>query len=574
MRQKFFSNFRYFMYLAGFFTAALVALASCSAPAPKPTPATTAEPVKFVFQEDPVDLPTWEVLAKDFGVEPAEANTLAKNFVGALSYGRTSQYYAELCQGHEDRCQSLDKFLEDMSAQQKQRWQARRDRRHNDRKLIVRVSAVKSTQALELRRLMGGLQVKKENEFQALAEKALETETCPRNLSATLSLRAAKFFPNPRNMELAQKLFDHAEPCLSNADSAWESIYLRHGLLSLMEENYERAERLLLQSMEGPTKVEQYRTLYWLGWMLHQKGTAPEANRYWQVLNTEYPLSYYSVKAITSWGKDPLDAVPERAPYHFARLSQMRPELNRRIQWLEILMRLNERSHAKRWLEWMSSDVKDTEPDVVHYVSAIALKNGYYRQNIVFLIKYFREHPDRVDRSGLRSLYPRPYFEDIYEEAKDKIHANLVMSLIRQESAFDPQAVSSARAKGLMQIIPRTARRLLRGGDRKLFDEKMNTQMGVKYLSKLGDRFAGEVDLALAAYNAGPNRVDEWLLHFPNRKNPLLWNDLIPYMETRDYVTSILRNNYWYERLYPMEKIREGVLASKMVEELKPANAN
>ena len=237
-------------------------------------------------------------------------------------------------------------------------------------------------------------------------------------------------------------------------------------------------------------------------------------------------------------------------------------------------MRMNERQHAKRWMEWMSSDSKDIEVDVAHYLSAISLKNGYYRQNIVFLIKYYRVHPDRVDRSGLRSLYPRPYFDDVHEEAKDKIHTNLVMSLIRQESAFDPQAVSGARAKGLMQIIPKTARRLVRRGDRLLFDEKMNTQMGVKYLARLGDRFDGQVELALAAYNAGPSRVVEWLARHPNRRNPLLWNDLIPYMETRDYVTSILRNNYWYERLFPLEKAHAGVLASKMVEELKPGSGN
>lgn len=566
-------NLKYFLYLGCFFLAALGVLASCSTTAPQ-VAEPVEEPVKFVFQEDSVDLPSWDQLATEFGVSATEMQELARLFVNALAYGKRSESYAELCGPKPERCQALDKFLDDMTAQQKERWQARRERRANGRRFRVRPNQVNWAQTLDLKRILGGLVVDKEGEFRAVATKALETQSCPRNLSAALSVRAAKFFPNPRNVELSRRLFDHAEPCLSTTSPAWENLYLRHGLMALLEGNNERAERFLLQSMEGPTKVENYRALYWLGWMAHEKGVPEGENRYWQVLNAEYPLSYYSIKSLTAWGKDPLELVPERAPYRFERVSQTRPELNQRIQWLEALMRMNERQHAKRWLEWMSGDVKDAEVDVAHYVSAIALKNGYYRQNIVFLIKYYRVHPDRVDRSGLRSLYPRPYFDDVHEEAKDKIHTNLVMSLIRQESAFDPQAVSSARAKGLMQIIPKTARRLLRGGDRMLFDEKTNTQMGVKYLARLGDRFAGEVELALAAYNAGPSRVTEWLQRFPNRKNPLLWNDLIPYMETRDYVTSILRNNYWYERLFPLEKTHEGVLASKMVEELKTAHGN
>jgi soluble lytic murein transglycosylase len=125
------------------------------------------------------------------------------------------------------------------------------------------------------------------------------------------------------------------------------------------------------------------------------------------------------------------------------------------------------------------------------------------------------------------------------------------MGLVRQESGFDARAISHAHAKGLMQIIPQTARRLASHGNRKLLNEKENTKMGVKYLLQLASDFENNVELVLAAYNAGPVKVEEWQRRNPDRKsNPLLWNDLIPYLETRDYVTSILRNNYLYLRLY------------------------
>lgn len=578
-------NFReilfYFSNLRSFIAAAAFGLAACSTTAVSPTevpeitaPATAASAeaeapgAVFSHPDQKTTLPSWELLAKEFAVANAEEmKLLGEDFVKLLTYGRRSDYYAKICGKKPELCVSVDQFMATMDAQARARAQARRDRRQFGRALRVTPNQVKAMQAQDIRRLLGGLTVRTESEFEALAKRALEAEACPRNFSAVLSLRAARFLPSEKSRDLAKALFDHAEPCLSADQQAWEMIFLRHGLAALVVEDYERAERLLVQSMSGPTKLEQYRALYWLGWLQHRKNIPEAENRYWQVLNQDYPLSYYSIRSLSAWGKDPMELIPEQ-PLIQERESKLRPDLNQRFRWLEVLVKLGSRSHAKRWMEWLNTDTKDLEKPVVHYLSAIALDGGYYRQNITLLIRYYRLHPDRVDRWGLKALYPRPFFENVHEEARDRIHTHLVMSLIRQESAFDPQAVSSARAKGLMQIIPRTARLLLPGGDRKLFDEKHNTHMGIKYLARLGERFSGEVELALAAYNAGPNRVDDWLQRFPDRRDPLLWNDLIPFLETRDYVVSILRNNYWYERLYPMEKPPQGVLISKLIEDL------
>ena len=94
--------------------------------------------------------------------------------------------------------------------------------------------------------------------------------------------------------------------------------------------------------------------------------------------------------------------------------------------------------------------------------------------------------------------------------------------------------------------------------------------MGVKYLLQLAGDFDNNVELVLAAYNAGPHRVVEWQKRNPDRKaNPLLWNDLIPFMETRDYVVSILRNNYLYLRLYGgHEPAEPNIFASETVRSL------
>jgi soluble lytic murein transglycosylase len=72
-----------------------------------------------------------------------------------------------------------------------------------------------------------------------------------------------------------------------------------------------------------------------------------------------------------------------------------------------------------------------------------------------------------------------------------------------------------------------------------------------KFLIRLAKRFENSIERSLAAYNAGPGRVEEWEKDFSWVKDPELFVDLIPYRETRDYVPTILRNAYWYHRLYP-----------------------
>jgi len=82
-----------------------------------------------------------------------------------------------------------------------------------------------------------------------------------------------------------------------------------------------------------------------------------------------------------------------------------------------------------------------------------------------------------------------------------------------------------------------------------LFDPKTNIRLGVRFFSRLTERYGGDVEMALAAYNAGPEKVDTWLQRYPV-DNRLLFVDLIPFRETREYVASIARNYVFYKRLY------------------------
>lgn len=127
----------------------------------------------------------------------------------------------------------------------------------------------------------------------------------------------------------------------------------------------------------------------------------------------------------------------------------------------------------------------------------------------------------------------------------------LVLALIRQESGFNPVAGSPAGAVGLMQILPATAQRMAQrigvpfDRFRLVSDPSYNLRLGRAYLDELLGRYGGAYPMALAAYNAGPARVDEWLgeLGDPRRERDfdmVDWIELIPYRETRNYVQRVL----------------------------------
>jgi soluble lytic murein transglycosylase len=107
--------------------------------------------------------------------------------------------------------------------------------------------------------------------------------------------------------------------------------------------------------------------------------------------------------------------------------------------------------------------------------------------------------------------------------------------------------------------------RKVKRGD--LLRPEVNIRLGIQYFEQLVSRYNGDVELALAAYNAGAEVVDRWQKRYPTRSR-LLFLDLIPYAETRNYVTLIGRNYYWYSKLYAEElkKGSSGLAGSEAVE--------
>ena len=156
-----------------------------------------------------------------------------------------------------------------------------------------------------------------------------------------------------------------------------------------------------------------------------------------------------------------------------------------------------------------------------------------------------------------RLAFPLPYRAAVetYSRAND-LDPCLLAALIRQESEFDPKAISRARAYGLTQVLPGTGRLLSRRAGlpyfkpELLFQPEVNIRLGAFYIKSLILQFDGSVETALAAYNAGKNRAALWRT-WSEFREPAEFIETIPYSETRNYVQTVLRNADLYRRLYP-----------------------
>jgi soluble lytic murein transglycosylase len=159
----------------------------------------------------------------------------------------------------------------------------------------------------------------------------------------------------------------------------------------------------------------------------------------------------------------------------------------------------------------------------------------------------FATAPDARSRWAWDCAYPSPYAGAVRAaEASEALPTGLLWAVMRQESGFDPDAVSPARAVGLMQLLPETARPIadelsLDHDDARLTSPPFAIRVGARLLRKLLERFRGDVPLAVAAYNAGADSVERWLARAQGMQLDT-FVERIPYDETRDYVPRVMGN--------------------------------
>jgi soluble lytic murein transglycosylase len=176
------------------------------------------------------------------------------------------------------------------------------------------------------------------------------------------------------------------------------------------------------------------------------------------------------------------------------------------------------------------------------------------------------------DWDDMTLRFPLQYTEQVQANAENlQLEPALLLALIRQESAFDPYAGSSAGAMGLMQLMPKTARQIAAeskvewNNDYNLLSPTINIQFGSAYFKKLLNQFDGNIILATAAYNAGSLKARSWLPK--NQALPAdIWIETIPYKETRGYVASVIM----YTLIYQQRLNRNPLKVAELLREIKP----
>jgi soluble lytic murein transglycosylase len=305
--------------------------------------------------------------------------------------------------------------------------------------------------------------------------------------------------------------------------------------------------------------------LYWLGRAAEREGNVPHARSYYVKGAQRFPQTFFGMRSserLVEIGTEPLNpaevvsAIPD-APAPGQIDAPVPPEAQERWQRANALRIIG--FDASAALELRAAYAATQAPRLLLEAAQAAIGADHYGEAIALArLAYPQPESHRVTDLPLavaRVLYPLPYFPSITRSSgKNKVDPMLVTGIMRQESAFQSDAVSRAGAVGLMQLLPKTAPQLARRlrvsySRARLFDPDYNLQLGTLYLSDLLGQF-GSPEAALAAYNAGEDRVKAWQAE-RNYTDELEFAESIPFAETRDYVQIVMRNAAIYRILNP-----------------------
>ncbi|MCZ6588421.1 MAG: lytic transglycosylase domain-containing protein, partial [Alphaproteobacteria bacterium] len=301
--------------------------------------------------------------------------------------------------------------------------------------------------------------------------------------------------------------------------------------------------------------ISRARGAFWAGQAAAAANDEENSLRWWRMA-AEFPATFYGQQAIAALGKTSV-AIPFTSPQKpTGTLDSLEPEL---VRVVRLLHHHQQRPLIKPFLRKLTLLSKTLE----QRFTVIQLANEVDQPHEAIRTA---KRVAQLDNVIPKSSYPfLPFKNSAGSTAKQQRDAPLVLALIRQESAFDPRAVSSAGARGMMQLMPATAKNVARAAGRPysrarlLDDPRYNIQLGTAYLDTMMLRFDHTPALALAAYNAGPGRVDRWIRQIGDPRTGEIdlidWIESIPFGETRNYVQRVLESETVYRELLLNEQI-------------------
>jgi soluble lytic murein transglycosylase len=325
-------------------------------------------------------------------------------------------------------------------------------------------------------------------------------------------------------------------------------------------------QQLLAYLEAHPAASSSSAALYYLGRLAERGKDLTTAKSFYLRIQASFPGHFYAVLArerLAAPGLAKLTAspafenlaFPENAATDFTPSGETRLRSDR----ARMLAAAGLDDYAERELRYHGRTGGPAH-QVAMLLAGLASRRGEH-DRAIRLIKgtfpgYLGVPIEAAPLSFWKLAFPLPYREDLETQARSrKLDPFLVAGLIRQESEFNPKAVSRAKAQGLMQVMPATGRELSRKLGMKgyttaqLLDPAVSLRMGTHHFKSWLDALNGQTEATLAAYNAGKSRADRWL-SWGGYREPAEFIEMIPFTETRDYVQAVMRNADFYRRLY------------------------
>ena len=268
-------------------------------------------------------------------------------------------------------------------------------------------------------------------------------------------------------------------------------------------------------------------------------------------LASRYPLSYYSTLVAHKLRNEASPNVDfEPSPAMKVRLERAQ------VTWKPRSFRNGPKSNS----QWAAQNEANPYPAALA-LAETASRRGAYDVSIRYVKRFAPGISDHSDRSRARKFwklaFPLPYRTALESNSRTRgLDPYIVAALIRQESEFNPKAISSGKAYGLTQVLPsdRPATEPAGRGSpasrrQCCFEPEINLKLGTYYLKSLLDQQNGKWEQTLASYNAGKSRADDWAT-WATFREPAEYIETIPFTETRNYIQIVLRNAHVYRRLY------------------------
>lgn len=374
--------------------------------------------------------------------------------------------------------------------------------------------------------------------------------------------------------ELARAAYQQAQKDAPRSGIADDALW-RAGLVSYKLGQYDSALRDWSQVLAGYPKSQFYEeSAFWSGRCLEGKGEKAQALASYRKVEEEDPFHYYAFKArdriaaLDTTAEDPLgsDTLPTRT-----WLARWHPAIELdSARWIGILKRPNvKRGLALLQAGFLREGAMElapleqeyrTNPYILWQLGKAYGQSGAESRMIwcgrrILRIAPPAERP-KVTQEVIAMMYPVRFPKVLREEGtKWKIDPAFVLGIIREESRFRSGDVSRSGARGLMQVMPKTGKKIARElgqedfqtGD--LFDPYLSLRFGTYYLSSVRQDVGAEKELIAAGYNAGPGAVRLWASERSSRDLPAFIED-IPYLETREYVKTVLGSTWTYEHRF------------------------